>query len=126
MTNTVLSFMIGKTPASVEEVNNNYQSEIHFKFSDGTSVVFTHEQDCCEDVKIEDINGDLSDLVGVPLLVAEERMSYGDGEYYHYTWTFYTFRSIKGSVDIRWIGSSNGYYSEWVDILYYSEEGELV
>ena len=121
MTNTVLSFMIGKTPVSVEELNNKYQDEIRFEFSDGTSTLFTHEQACCENVQIEDINGDLSDLVGVPLLVAEERVE-SEGN----TWTFYTFRSIKGSVDIRWIGSSNGYYSEWVDILYYSEEGELV
>jgi hypothetical protein len=84
---------------------------------------FVHHQDCCEHVYIEDICGDLSDLEGVELAVADEvvnrpELSEDDEDYYHesQTYTFYKFRTIKGSVDIRWHGSSNGYYSESVDL----------
>jgi len=83
-------------------------------------VRFQHHQDCCEHVYIEDICGDLDDLVGAPLVEAEEVSDYDAGplnEYEEsYTWTFYRFRTRKGSVIVRWYGSSNGYYSESVSI----------
>ena len=83
-------------------------------------VRFQHHQDCCEHVYIEDICGDLDDLVGVPLVEAEEVSDYDAGplnEYEEsYTWTFYRFRTRKGSVIVRWYGSSNGYYSESVSV----------
>jgi hypothetical protein len=98
--------------------------ELRFHLTDDYYVKMYHSQDCCESVTIEDIVGDLDDLVGTPLLMVEESVSHDndhdDSKSYSYddsnTWTFYRFRTIKGSVDIRWHGSSNGYYSESVDI----------
>jgi len=111
--------MVGKTATGV--VNTAYD-ELVFTTSDGTIYKFYHENDCCESVGIDDICGELDDLVGVPLLIAEDVSSeapdtpkdqYDDS----YTWTFYKFGTIKGHVTVKWYGTSNGYYSESVDLV---------
>lgn len=107
-----ISDIVGKTPVGIEQTAD----EIVFAFSDGTACKFYHYQDCCETVGIDDVNGSWDDLLNTPLLVAEERDGEsGDTEWGTYTWTFYAFRSIAGSVDVKWVGESNGYYSESVD-----------
>lgn len=99
------------------------EGELHFVLEDGRQFKLYHSQDCCEYVYIESIVGDLSDLVGSPLTMAEEveslplteeqqSMRGGDDSF---TWTFYKLATVKGYVDVRWFGSSNGYYSESVD-----------
>ena len=100
---------------------DNY--ELRFHLTEDHYVRMYHSQDCCESVSIEDIVGDLDDLVGTPLLLVEEVSNYdGESKYEDAewseseTWTYYRFGTIKGSVDIRWYGTSNGYYSESVDI----------
>lgn len=109
-----LNEMIGKVPYRIEQDENN--KTLTFYFTDNTKGKFYHEQDFSEYVRIEDVNGDWSDLVGNPILVAEERTySANEDEVPDCgTWTFYTFRGINGSVDVRWLGESNGYYSESV------------
>lgn len=95
------------------------EDSVIFRAEDGTEFVMAHSQDCCEHVYVESIVGDLSDLVGTPILQANENTSNENPlrEWEEsFTWTFYSFRTIKGSVDIRWYGCSNGYYSERVDI----------
>lgn len=110
--------MIEKMLGRVVKQAGEEGDDIVFRFTDGSVGRFTHHQDCCEDVHIDDVNGDWNDLIGHPLLQAdentdtEEDVNYNDGSV---TWTFYTFRSIGGCVDVTWRGSSNGYYSESVD-----------
>jgi hypothetical protein len=126
------SVLHGKTLTKVEQIGDDV---IRFECEDGKAYQLFHSQDCCESVTIDDISGDLADLVGTPILLAEEATSSDDPpevvarkeaekakdpENYSdwtdsQTWTFYKLRTIKGSVDIRWHGESNGYYSENVD-----------
>ena len=112
-----LESMLGLVFIKVEGAVND--EEMVFVAEDGRRFVFAHSQDCCETVNINDIVGDLNDLVGEPLLLAEE-VSDAEGpepKYAEsYTWTFYKFATRKGYVDVRWLGESNGYYSESVDL----------
>lgn len=84
---------------------------------DGTKYIMYHEQDCCETVAVEDICGDVNCLIGNPLLKAEEVTDEHDTEWGHQTYTFYHLATVRGYVTIRWVGDSNGYYSESVDLV---------
>ena len=96
--------------------------QVIFTTSQGRQYRLYHRQDCCEDVRVEDVVGNLADLIHEPLLMAEEAVSDEaptdiKQEYQPVSqlWTFYKLATIKGYVTIRWYGSSSGYYSEKVD-----------
>jgi len=126
--NDFLHILLGRTIKKItpEKIIPQETKELTFETEDGFVVKFYHEQDCCESVSIESIDGDLSDLIGTPLLMSEEisnvddsknpQHNFGDWGGSH-TWTFYKFATIKGYVTVRWLGESNGYYSETVDIV---------
>jgi hypothetical protein len=105
--------LIGKTLTQVTVNDDN--DEIVF-ITDSERYTMWHEHECCEQVSIEDIAGDLTDLIGSPIIKASEDTNREDGkdEDESFTWTFYNIATIKGQVTIRWYGSSNGYYSESV------------
>ena len=114
---TNVNVLVGKTLSDVKVDKGQgwlSQDEIRFYCTDGTEYLMCHDQDCCESVTINDINGELIDLVGSPITLAEEYSNSGSEDYGTFTWTFYKFGTVKGYVDLRWYGSSNGYYSESV------------
>jgi len=117
MSYSTITELIGKyiTKIDVNRDGGSYDF-IDFHISDGSIYRQYHEQDCCECVTIEDIDGDMNDLIGYKLIVAEESSSNDPNASESATWTFYKFASTKGYVTIRWYGYSNGYYSEDVDI----------
>lgn len=119
----VLKELLGQVLVKAEKIDGGGHWEndkLVFWLQDGRVYEFSHDQDCCESVYIESIVGDLQDLVGSPLMMAEEvgsdseEIKDKDGEEWgdSHTWTFYKFATVKGYVDVRWLGQSNGYYSE--------------
>jgi len=134
---TTFESLLGKVFTNVE-VDMDH-SEITFIVSPTEVYKMCHVVDCCETVFIKDITGDITDLIGAPILLAEEATSndmeslktkFGDSLVLHvlkgtmdlannagsFTWTFYKMATIKGYVDIQWYGESNGYYSESADV----------
>lgn len=123
----------GYAPAQVEDLLGHTVTDIIgaevgcdvvlFIFKDATFKMH-HEQDCCERVDLDDVIGDIEDLIGSPLTMAEEvsdddmeltkQQKAMEAEADSCTWTFYKFATMKGYVTLRWYGESNGYYSESV------------
>ncbi len=158
--NPKFSDLVGKTFASI--VGKIGDEEIVFTTVDGEKYRLVYHHDCCAGCSIEDICGDLADLIGSPILQAEDvhsndpdesviaerkakyakalaefKPSYAGDELYWYgpeasndwkeeseTWCFYKLATVKGSVTIRWYGSSNGYYSESATFEKWDENGE--
>lgn len=77
-----------------------------------------HDQICCEDVYLDDVDNDINLLLNSPILIAEETTNYTPSTISHdsFTWSFYRLGTINGVCVFRWYGTSNGCYSEEVDL----------
>ncbi len=110
-------------------VVNKEDEKIVFTTKDNKKYKMYHYSECCEDVYIDDICGDIKDLLNTPVLLAEVVTNVDQNpvgckipdDQESFTWTFYKLSTIKGSVTFRWYGGSNGYYSEDVDFEEYDE-----
>ena len=113
-----ISEFVGKTFTQIDGMVPG-SDLVHFMSGSETYKMY-HRQDCCESVDLDDVCGDPDDLIGTPIFEAYEEDS-GDakGKNKHddsFHWTFYRLSTIKGTVTLKWYGTSNGYYSELVDI----------
>jgi hypothetical protein len=112
--------MVGRTMVAIDGLAEG-SDEITFTDTEGVKYIFYHNQDCCEHVVIDDVEGDPGDLIGAPIAMAEEVSNESDwgpapSKYAEsWTWTFYKFATMQGYVTVKWLGESNGYYSESVD-----------
>ncbi len=110
--------LVGRTVVNIQGAEKGSE-QIVFTLAGGARVRMYHYQDCCENVAVEDICGDIADLVGCRIVRASEdagdSQDTPDGSGTQ-TWTFYNLATERGHVTIRWLGESNGYYSEAVTI----------
>ena len=120
-----LDYLLNDKIPSYEAVNfigkqffyiDKEDDEIFFYCNDGKIYQMYHEQDSCESVYIEKVEGDINDLINSDILNVEvftkpKKVSYGTS-----TLTFYKLKTSKGTVTIKWFGNSNGHHSESVDL----------
>lgn len=90
--------------------------EIVFTTASGRTFRMYHERDCCESVVVEDVIGDPKILLNLPITVARVDSNQDNpldtSEYAEpHLWTFYNIGTARGTVTLRWYGTSNGYYS---------------
>jgi hypothetical protein len=122
------SDLLNKTLKTIHQDGNE---TLTFVTVEGEEYLMHHEQDCCENVYLQDVAGDLNDLIGSPIVLAEENSNRGDeGDSQgwpkgiekptyveSWEWTFYRIGTAKGTVVLRWYGGSNGYYSTSVSFI---------
>lgn len=127
--NNKIDGLLGEVIVHIEqkEINGEIR-EIEFYLKNGYKIGFYGFGDCAN-IFLQDICGDFEDLLDNPVLIAEiakSDMKDSEPEMVKMInkgfdtdaslWTFYKISTIKGSVDLRWMGLSNGHYSVEVDI----------
>ena len=115
--------LAGKKIVAIDIVDDPKKDhEIRIEIEGGRVFRFYHNQDCCESVRIaapKDSDGSLLSLIGKEIREVtqeEDRDDGADTDYDSWTKTTITFRTDSETVISRWIGESNGFYSEDVDL----------
>jgi hypothetical protein len=111
--------LLGETIESVLISANDDQ--VILLLRGGVRVAFYHAPDCCEEVYLESVAGNLGNLMGRPITKAtavtnRAHLNEVDSGEDSFTWTFYELGANWGTVTFRWFGASNGYYAESVSM----------
>lgn len=125
-----LEMFVGEVIVSIEGLEEGSEM-VSFYTASGKKIDMLHYQDCCEMVDLNDFECDIADVTKMEALVisaTEVSESYSEGETMppeledaisyreSCTWTFYKIETTQGGIWLRWLGASNGYYSEDVSI----------
>ena len=121
---TIIYELLGQTIVDIEGGVGENELVLAFGKDGEEKAVFYHQQDCCETVRIAQIDGDLNDVRLHPITMAEVVVSrdkldekpdtmYEDDSW---TWSFLKLATVNGYVTVRWLGESNGYYSEDISL----------
>lgn len=107
--------MIGETIKYIDV--DEYDHQIRVETESGRVFLIYHKQDCCESVRLVDINGNIKHLEGKVIedfshMSKRYSNEYGNSE----TTTIITFFVDDSTVTTRLIGESNGYYSEEISV----------
>lgn len=105
----------GKQFFYIEDLEKG-DDEIFFYCNDGKIYQMYHDQESGESVYIENIEGDIknlidTDILNIDVVAISKKEKYGTS-----TKTTYKFETTKGLVTINWIGTSNGRSSESVEV----------
>lgn len=117
-----LSELVGKTIKEITGLEKGSE-EVRIFTECGQEYLFYHRQRCCEHVELNDFEGEAGDLIGALITGAEVVTNECEGEKpdkypQSWTWSFYKTETNKGGLWMRWLGGSNGYYSEIVDFVW--------
>jgi hypothetical protein len=119
--NVEIETLIGKTLIDIRLIEKD--EGVLFICEDGSQFSMHHEPECCECVYLHDVSGSWLDLIDSPVVRAEANSNSDeklpDDAYAadSRTWTYYRIGTAKGTVVLRWLGMSNGYYSESVSFI---------
>lgn len=114
--------MISTNPQSLVGKTLTHLTEDGFSTSDGKNYSFHHDQDCCEIVEHFDTIGNYTDVLNKPIIEFTDKGETHPDHGGHYmddshTWTTYTIIVEGGAcVKIYFLGESNGYYGETMEI----------
>ncbi len=113
--NRLLNAVIGMKVMSVDGMEKGSE-EVDIRLAGGGfgNLCIYHEPDCCETVELYDfdLTGSLSGRILSAEVVSGDTPESPDEFSDSHTWSFVKIKTECGDVTMRWLGESNGYYSE--------------